>query len=208
MVEMRETAEILSQATRRSLLILDEIGRGTSTFDGVSIAWAVAEHLHDAPNLGCRTLFATHYHELTELAERKLRVRNGHFEAREWGDEVLFLRRLVEGGANRSYGIQVARLAGLPPSVISRAQEILAGLEADGAAASVSEPSTSPAKTAAGQLGLFSADRLDGWEREVLEQLRALDPANTTPLEALVRVQQWRDRLQGQSAGGGEGDGS
>ena len=100
--------EILAQATRRSLVILDEIGRGTSTFDGLSIAWAVAEYLHDAPTLGCRTLFATHYHELSDLTRTKVRVENAHFEAREWGNEVLFLRRLVAGGASRSYGIQVA----------------------------------------------------------------------------------------------------
>jgi DNA mismatch repair protein MutS len=129
MVEMRETADILAQASRRSLVILDEIGRGTSTFDGLSIAWAVAEYLHDTPGLGARTLFATHYHELADLARTKPRVRNAHFEAREWDDRVIFLRRLVEGAANRSYGIQVARLAGLPPILIERAREILHNLE-------------------------------------------------------------------------------
>ena len=129
MVEMRETADILAQASRRSLVILDEIGRGTSTFDGLSIAWAVAEYLHETPGLGARTLFATHYHELADLARTKPRVRNAHFEAREWDDRVIFLRRLVEGAANRSYGIQVARLAGLPPVLIERAREILHNLE-------------------------------------------------------------------------------
>ncbi|MGE4609765.1 MAG: DNA mismatch repair protein MutS, partial [Myxococcota bacterium] len=129
MVEMRETAEILANASRRSLVILDEIGRGTSTFDGLSIAWAVAEYLHDAAGLGARTLFATHYHELADLARTKDRVVNAHFEAREWGDEVIFMRRLKTGAANRSYGIQVARLAGLPKTVIERAREILANLE-------------------------------------------------------------------------------
>ena len=118
---MPETAEILSQASRRSLIILDEIGRGTSTFDGLSIAWAVAEYLHDTPGLRARTLFATHYHELTDLARTKSRVENAHFQAREWGEEILFLRRLAPGGASRSYGIQVARLAGLPAVVIERA---------------------------------------------------------------------------------------
>jgi len=129
MVEMRETAQILAEASRRSLVILDEIGRGTSTYDGLSIAWAVAEHLHDAPGLRCRTLFATHYHELAELAESKARVRNAHFEAREWGEDVIFLRRLVPGAASHSYGIQVARLAGLPAAVIARARELLRVLE-------------------------------------------------------------------------------
>ena len=129
MVEMRETAEILACASARSLVILDEIGRGTITFDGLSIAWAVAEHLHDSPGLAPRTLFATHYHELSDLARAKDRVGNAHFEAREWGDEVVFLRRLVAGGASRSYGIQVARLAGLPAAVVERAREILSNLE-------------------------------------------------------------------------------
>ncbi|MHA7836983.1 MAG: DNA mismatch repair protein MutS, partial [bacterium] len=130
MVEMRETADILRQVTRRSLVILDEIGRGTSTFDGLSIAWAVAEYLHDTPGREARTLFATHYHELVALADVKPRLTNAHFEVREWNDEVIFLRRLVEGGASRSYGIQVARLAGLPRTVVDRARSILHDLEA------------------------------------------------------------------------------
>ncbi len=129
MVEMRETAEILACASARSLVILDEIGRGTSTFDGLSIAWAVAEYLHDSPGLAPRTLFATHYHELSDLARAKSRVGNAHFAAREWGEEILFLRQLVAGGASRSYGIQVARLAGLPAAVVERAREILSNLE-------------------------------------------------------------------------------
>ncbi len=129
MVEMRETAEILACASARSLVILDEIGRGTSTFDGLSIAWAVAEHLHDTPGLSPRTLFATHYHELSDLARARPRVGNAHFAAREWGEEILFLRQLVPGGASRSYGIQVARLAGLPGVVVERAREILSNLE-------------------------------------------------------------------------------
>ena len=122
LVEMRETAEILTRASRRSLVILDEIGRGTSTFDGLSIAWAVAEYLHDTPDLCPRTLFATHYHELIELATTKPRFGNAHFTVRERGDDVIFPRRLAAGGATRSYGIQVARLAGLPPGVVERAR--------------------------------------------------------------------------------------
>ena len=116
MVEMAETSAILHTATRRSLVLLDEIGRGTSTYDGVSIAWAVSEHLHDA--VGCKTIFATHYHELTQLADELDAVRNYTVEVREIGDEVLFLHRLRPGGADRSYGIEVGRLAGLPPSVL------------------------------------------------------------------------------------------
>ncbi len=129
MVEMMETARILNQATLRSLVVLDEIGRGTSTFDGLSIAWAVAEYLHDHPSLRPKTLFATHYHELTELSLTKERVRNYNVAVREWGGDIIFLRKIVEGGTNRSYGIQVARLAGLPQKVIDRAKEILSNLE-------------------------------------------------------------------------------
>ncbi len=129
MVEMMETARILSQATSRSLVVLDEIGRGTSTFDGLSIAWAVAEYLHDHASLRPKTLFATHYHELTELALTKERVKNYNVAVKEWNGEIIFLRKIVEGGTNRSYGIQVARLAGLPQKVIDRAKEILSNLE-------------------------------------------------------------------------------
>jgi DNA mismatch repair protein MutS len=129
MVEMNETAAILNNATDRSLVILDEIGRGTSTFDGLSIAWSVAEHLHDIT--GCRTLFATHYHELTDLARTRPGVTNCNVAVREWNDDVIFLRKIIPGPADQSYGIQVARLAGLPPSVIDRARAILAKLEGD-----------------------------------------------------------------------------
>ena len=127
MVEMSETANILNNATERSLVILDEIGRGTSTFDGLSIAWSVAEHLHDVT--GCRALFATHYHELTDLARTRPGVTNCNVAVREWNDDVIFLRKIVEGPADQSYGIQVARLAGLPPSILARAREILTNLE-------------------------------------------------------------------------------
>ena len=129
MVEMMETARILNQATSRSLVVLDEIGRGTSTFDGLSIAWAVAEYLHDHSSLRPKTLFATHYHELTELALTKERVKKYNVVVKEWGGEIIFLRKIVQGGTNRSYGIQVARLAGLPTKVIDRAKEILFNLE-------------------------------------------------------------------------------
>jgi len=127
MVEMNETANILNNATARSLVILDEIGRGTSTFDGLSIAWSVSEHLHDA--IGCRTLFATHYHEITDLERTKPGVINLNVAVREWNDQVIFLRKILPGRADQSYGIQVARLAGLPDSVLSRAREILSNLE-------------------------------------------------------------------------------
>lgn len=127
MVEMNETANILNNATARSLVLLDEIGRGTATFDGLSIAWSVAEHLHDVA--GCRTFFATHYHELPDLARTRKGVRNLNVAVREQNDRIVFLRKIVEGAADRSYGIQVARLAGLPSSVVERAREILTNLE-------------------------------------------------------------------------------
>jgi DNA mismatch repair protein MutS len=127
MVEMHETANITNNATARSLIILDEIGRGTSTFDGLSIAWSVAEYLHDTVH--ARTLFATHYHEMTELARTRPGVKNFNVAVREWNDQIIFLRKIISGGADKSYGIQVARLAGLPVAVLSRAREILANLE-------------------------------------------------------------------------------
>jgi DNA mismatch repair protein MutS len=127
MVEMNETANIVNNATERSLVILDEIGRGTSTFDGLSIAWSVAEFLHD--KIKARTLFATHYHELTKLAEQRSGVCNFNVAVREWNEQIIFLRKIVPGGADKSYGIQVARLAGLPRELLDRAKEILAHLE-------------------------------------------------------------------------------
>ena len=127
MVEMTETANILNNATPRSLIVLDEIGRGTSTFDGLSIAWAVAEHLHNS--VGAKTLFATHYHELTELAAALPRVKNYNVAVREWHDQVIFLHKILPGGTDKSYGIQVARLAGLPKEVLARAKEVLNNLE-------------------------------------------------------------------------------
>jgi DNA mismatch repair protein MutS len=127
MVEMVETANILNNATPRSLIILDEIGRGTSTFDGLSLAWSIVEHLHN--QVGAKTLFATHYHELTELAARLPRLRNFNVAVREWHDQIVFLRKIVEGGTDKSYGIQVARLAGIPKTVLERAKEILGNLE-------------------------------------------------------------------------------
>jgi DNA mismatch repair protein MutS len=146
MVEMNETANILNNATARSLIILDEIGRGTSTYDGLSIAWAVVEHLHRDPHRGPRTLFATHYQELTQLDRHLPRLRNLSVAVKEWNDEIVFVRRVVPGAADRSYGIQVARLAGLPPSVIERAKTILARLEGDDPSVSLPGPQARPKK--------------------------------------------------------------
>jgi DNA mismatch repair protein MutS len=159
MVEMNETAGILNNATASSLVILDEIGRGTSTFDGLSIAWSVAEYLHD--RIGCRTLFATHYHEMTDLDRSRPGVVNLNVAVREWNDQVIFLRKIVPGRADQSYGIQVARLAGLPDDVLKRAKEILSNLEraelnADGEAAFVkARRRRSATKNALDQLDLL-----------------------------------------------------
>jgi DNA mismatch repair protein MutS len=179
MVEMKETANILQHATRQSLILLDEVGRGTSTFDGISIAWAVAESLHDV-QARPRTLFATHYHELTDLARTKERIKNYNFAVKEWRGEIIFLRNLIEGAASHSYGIHVARLAGMPANVIARAKEILARLESseDGRGESLK-----PRGRVAGdspQMGLFNS------EPDLLrEQLLKLDVTQMTPLEAM-----------------------
>jgi DNA mismatch repair protein MutS len=198
MVEMRETAEILAHASRHSLVILDEIGRGTSTFDGLSIAWAVAEYLHDTPGLSPRTLFATHYHELADLARTRARVGNAHFAVREWGEDVIFLRRLAPGAANRSYGIQVARLAGLPATVIERAREILRNLEGGELDEQGRPRLAGAADEARRQLPLFTAGAAprDGREQEALAALRALDPERTTPIDALSTLARLRALLE------------
>ena len=186
MVEMVETASILHHATPRSLVVLDEIGRGTSTYDGLSIARAVAEHLHNAPRLGCRTLFATHFHELTELAETLPRVRNYNVAVAEEGGDVVFLHRILPGGADRSYGVHVAQLAGLPKPVVQRAWELLAELEGQAEAVNGASPKKSrrgrgtPAPEP--QLSLFNAMVATP---EVVERLLKLDVNGMTPLDAL-----------------------
>ena len=173
MVEMRETAAILAGATRRSLVVLDEVGRGTSTFDGLSIAWAVAEYLHDT--VGCRTLFATHYHELCALAESRPRVVNLQAAAREVNGRIAFLRLIVPGAASRSYGIEVARLAGLPRQVLARSRQVLASLEGG----------RRPEEAAGPQLGLFTAPPPPPPVDPIAERLRDVDPDAMTPLQAL-----------------------
>jgi DNA mismatch repair protein MutS len=184
MVEMQETANILHSATSRSLVILDEIGRGTATFDGLSIAWAVAEYLATGPRCRPKTIFATHYHELTDLADGIAGVVNYHVDAREWRDDIIFLRKVVAGRSDRSYGIQVARLAGLPATVVARAREILGALEQDeltrGGRPSLAETATDPQQ----QLGLFQS--LPSAGERLAERLRELDPNRITPLEAIA----------------------
>ena len=180
MVEMSETSAILHTATARSLVLLDEIGRGTSTFDGVSIAWSVTEHLHD--HIGCKTVFATHYHELTQLADTLTGARNWTVDVREVGDDVLFLHRLKPGGASRSYGIEVGRLAGLPTSVLARARQVLATLEAEQPARRASGTGTRESE----QTELFLPAALES--HPLVIALRALDVNALTPIEAISRL--------------------
>lgn len=183
MVEMQETARIVRLASSRSLVVLDEIGRGTATFDGLSIAWAVAEYLATHPTARPKTLFATHYHELTDLADAIPGVVNLHVAAREWKDEIVFLRKVVPGRSDRSYGIQVARLAGLPTSVITRATEILASLERDELARGGRPSLSGAASEAQQQLTLFQA--VSPAAEHLLERIRETDVNALTPLEAL-----------------------
>ena len=189
MVEMSETSAILHTATQRSLVLLDEIGRGTSTYDGISIAWSVSEHLHDV--VGCKTVFATHYHELTQLADTLAAVRNYNVQVREIGDEILFLHRLQPGGADRSYGIEVGRLAGLPPSVLKRARELLRLLEAEQIVPrSERAPRTSLANME-DQLALFGL-----MTHPVIQQLRKMEPNTMTPIQALEMLARLVDEVK------------
>jgi DNA mismatch repair protein MutS len=200
MVEMTETARILNMATRQSLLILDEIGRGTSTYDGLSLAWSIVEHIHE--RIGARTLFATHYHELTDLEEQLAGVRNYNVAVKEWDDQVVFLHEIMPGAADKSYGIHVAQLAGVPRSVNERAQQVLAWLEAkhgpESAAPTRGMPTANgrPARTVGGwQMTLFSAE-----EHPLLDEIRAADLDAMTPREALAMLQSWQERLNRKAA--------
>ncbi len=189
MVEMSETSAILHTATRRSLVLLDEIGRGTSTYDGISIAWSVSEHLHNA--VRCKTIFATHYHELTQLADNLVAVRNYNVQVREVGDQVLFLHRLQPGGADRSYGIEVGRLAGLPPSVIKRATELLRLLEAEQIVPRTGRAPVVPTDATDSQLALFGV-----MTHPVVQQLRNVEPNAMTPIQALEMLARLVDEVK------------
>ncbi len=188
MVEMHETANILNNATDRSLIILDEVGRGTATFDGLSLAWAIIEYLHDNPARSGITLFATHYHEVTDLAKTKNRVANFNVAVKEWNEQIIFLRKVVEGAADKSYGIQVAKLAGIPQSVTERAKEILETLERKERDLVEETRKRGPATR---QLGLFNSK-----EQGVVEALRALDVDTLSPREALNALYELRQKLQ------------
>jgi DNA mismatch repair protein MutS len=224
MVEMSETSAILHNATARSLVLLDEIGRGTSTYDGVAIAWAVTEYLHD--RIGCRTMFATHYHELMQLPEQLAHARNCNVAVRESGDGIVFLHRLEAGGTDRSYGIHVAQLAGLPSGVVGRAREVLGILEADHRVVE-GPPPADPDPTQPSLFDLLQAGISSSGEHrargpvvgathaspvrsppkapaptpaqrraaELTERLRALDPNQMTPMEALQALARLRDSM-------------
>ena len=189
MVEMSETSAILHTATARSLVLLDEIGRGTSTYDGISIAWSVSEHLHNV--VGCKTIFATHYHELTQLADLLVAARNYNVQVREVGDEILFLHRLQPGGADRSYGIEVGRLAGLPKPVLARATELLRLLEAEQIVPRSRRVPLKPTSSTDDQLALFGVA-----SHPVLQQLRNIDVNTMTPIQALETLARLADEVK------------
>jgi len=195
MVEMMETARILNQATLRSLIVLDEIGRGTSTFDGLSIAWAVAEYLHDHPSLRPKTLFATHYHELTELVLTKERVKNYNVAVKEWAGEIIFLRKIVEGGTNRSYGIQVARLAGLPQKVIDRSKEILSNLE-KGELDATGMPKIARTRMAVSKREPPLQPSLFSIPDPIRSELKKIKTDQLTPIEALNILDQLKKKAE------------
>jgi DNA mismatch repair protein MutS len=203
MVEMNETALIMNNVSERSLILLDEIGRGTSTYDGISIAWSIAEYLHNNPKAQPKTLFATHYHELNELAQRHERIHNYHVSTRQVGQKVVFLRKLELGGSQHSFGIHVARMAGMPQEVIERANEILKHLESqhinetdedDGsekkAKTTISTKKKMQAAPAQIQLSIFES--LDPYTVKIKEELLALDINALTPIDALWKINELR----------------
>jgi DNA mismatch repair protein MutS len=204
MVEMTELANILNTATSRSLIVLDEIGRGTSTFDGLSIAWAVAEFIHNKNKVGAKTLFATHYHNLTELAEIYDGIVNYNIAIKEDKDGIIFLRKVIPGGTNKSYGIEVAKLAGLPPDVIKRANEVLRTIEEENIVRVSDETSGRnsptgheygfPKKRKLTQLVLFEPNPKP---HPIVEEIRKLDLDTMTPLDALNKLNDMKRKLQG-----------
>jgi len=198
MVEMLETAKILNNATEKSLILLDEIGRGTSTFDGLSIAWAVAEYLHEKEEIRAKTLFATHYHELTELALTLNRIKNYHVSVKEWKDDIIFLRKIVSGPSDQSYGIHVAKLAGIPRSVVDRAKEILFNLEKqeldDSGLPRLACRSSKKRDKA--QLLLFKEDRKQELLRDIEDEIEKCDISGFKPLDALNFLSQLKEKIK------------
>ena len=192
MVEMNETASIINNITPGSLILLDEIGRGTSTYDGISIAWSIAEYLHRSPHQP-KTLFATHYHELNELEEKFSRVKNYHVTNKEVGNKIIFLRKLERGGSTHSFGIHVAKMAGMPPSLIERANEILKHLESKHVDEEIGE-SIKRLNTPQLQLSIFDAHS-ETFE-EIRKLLKDIDINRLTPVEALLKLQEIKSRLK------------
>ena len=201
MVEMNEVANILRNATSNSLLVLDEIGRGTSTFDGLSIAWAVVEHISNPKLLGAKTLFATHYHELTELEGKLHNVNNYCIAVKEKGDDIVFLRKIVRGGADKSYGIQVAKLAGVPDSVIERAKQIVGELSANDITAVTKnlsvETGTKKKKEKLDEVDLAQMSLFDTVkDDDILEELKSVDLSNMTPIDALNKLYELQNKIK------------
>ena len=184
---MHEAANIVNTATKRSLVLLDEVGRGTSTFDGISIAWALTEYIHN--HIRAKTMFATHYHELNELADLFPRIRNYKVDVREYGDKVIFLHKVVPGFADHSYGIQVAQMAGLPEEITLRAAEVLKNLES-------SELIVGSQKRTSGQQGQVQLTMFEMKDDALREEIRKMDIEKTTPLEALHRLSEWKKQIE------------
>ena len=202
MVEMTEAANILNNVTDKSLVLFDELGRGTSTYDGISIAWSIVEYLHEHKNVNARTLFATHYHELNEMAKNYSRIKNYNVSVKEINGKVIFLRKLVEGGSEHSFGIHVAQIAGMPPSIVKRANEILKALEKEGN--SVGSASSKKLETLdevgqkganGGQLSFFQLD--DPVLEQIRDEIIGIDINNLTPLEALNKLSQIKKIING-----------
>ncbi|MFS8616542.1 MAG: DNA mismatch repair protein MutS, partial [Solitalea sp.] len=194
MVEMNETASIMNNLSSRSLILLDEIGRGTSTYDGISIAWSIAEYIHNHPSARARTLFATHYHELNEMAAALPRVRNYNVSIKEVGNKVIFLRKLVPGGSEHSFGIHVARMAGMPPTIVERATEILKKLEKERSSGNSLKNGVGRATARENyQLSMFAVE--DPVLIGIRDSLRDLDVNSLTPVEALLKLNDIRKLL-------------
>jgi DNA mismatch repair protein MutS len=188
MVEMNEAANILNNMTERSLVLFDELGRGTSTYDGISIAWAIVEYIHENPKHHARTLFATHYHELNEMERTFQRIKNFNVSVREVDGRVIFLRRLERGGSEHSFGIHVAKIAGMNPSIVRRAEQVMKELERNNSGEAISRPNTQAITTpsASSQLSFFQLD--DPVLCQIRDEILNLDINNLTPLEALNKL--------------------
>ena len=196
MVEMTEASSILNNLSARSLVLFDELGRGTSTYDGISIAWAIVEYIHNHPTARAKTLFATHYHELNEMAQSFGRIRNFNVSVKEIDGKVLFMRKLVPGGSEHSFGIHVARLAGMPPSIVKRADIILKEMEQGGQDRNISRPGPETAASAPGmQMSFFQLD--DPVLSQIRDQILSTDINNLTPVQALNKLNDIKTILKG-----------